>query len=398
MLKLAKKESPETRKLVLGFDAGCFTCVEMARRVEEKVGDKVEIQNLNDPRLLEWRKEALGEDAPWAPTLFEVKGEKVRAWTGKRMGLQLTRFLGPVATWRVMQVLGEVGAETELVEESPVAKAVTGMSRGQFLKGLGGAVVAMSVLSGTGNLASPVEAASRKVELKGDRLAKVAKIILKRRDLKNVMGGKWCNRVRSSRHIRICQNGDCVTVVGYGNGRCSVKRVNGKTTVSGDCAIVRAARHRLKNGRRLLAITYATGNRVAIYYSYDKSFKRVKSEATLWKGDGRKNALIAKASHNGALDSPKPRSSSSSNSITAASHDPCGGCGAPGDLYDYYLGRKCSNINWRCAGQACGTCGWVCWSSHPLVCLACVGYWCPFWLAICCDRWVGDCRACGYAR
>lgn len=168
MQKLAKKESPDARKLVLGFDAGCFTCVEMARRVEEKVGDKVEIQNLNDPRLLEWRKEALGEDAPWAPTLFEIKGEKVRAWAGKRMGLQLTRFLGPVVTWRVMQVLGEVGAETVLVEDSPVAKAVTGMSRGQFLKGLGGVVVAMSVLSGT-NLSAIAGARENPLKSKGTR-------------------------------------------------------------------------------------------------------------------------------------------------------------------------------------------------------------------------------------
>ncbi len=148
MLKLTKKGSPDARKLVLGFDAGCVTCAEMAKHVEEKVGDKIEIQNLNDPQLLEWRKEALGEGAPWAPTLFEIKEDKVRAWTGKKMGLQLTHFLGPIATWRVMQALGEAGSETEIVKESPVAQAVTGMSRGQFLKGVGGAVVAMSMLSG----------------------------------------------------------------------------------------------------------------------------------------------------------------------------------------------------------------------------------------------------------
>jgi hypothetical protein len=71
-----------------------------------------------------------------------------------KMGLALSRRLGPKDTWRVMQTLGELGAAPRLqnssvLEALPVRtqEAVVGISRGQFLKGVGGAAVAASVLS-----------------------------------------------------------------------------------------------------------------------------------------------------------------------------------------------------------------------------------------------------------
>jgi hypothetical protein len=126
------------KRLVLGFDGGCGTCLELAKKIDERVGEKLEVQNLRDPQLMEWRKQALGEDAPWAPTLFEVDGSKVRAWTGVKLGLVLSRRLGPKDTWRVMQVLGGIKAPKE-TDTAPVTGVFAdGMSRGQFLKGVGG--------------------------------------------------------------------------------------------------------------------------------------------------------------------------------------------------------------------------------------------------------------------
>lgn len=144
---------------MLGFDAGCMKCSEMARRIEERVGDRLEVESLLDPQVKEWRREVLGENAPWAPTLIEVRDGKVRAWTGIRLGLVLSRFLGPRDTWRVMKVLGEINAPPQA--ERTAAITVGGISRGQFLKGVGGAAVALSVLSTTGNLATSAEAATR---------------------------------------------------------------------------------------------------------------------------------------------------------------------------------------------------------------------------------------------
>jgi hypothetical protein len=154
------------RELILGFDAGCSTCSGIATRIEERVGDKLVIRNLRDPELMQWRREALGESAPWAPTLFQVEGDKVQAWVGMKMGLALSRRLGPKDTWRVMQVLGEMGEAARIQGSRFVVRlpgeaqeAVTGISRGQFLKGMGGVAVAATVLAG-GALSSPAQAAT----------------------------------------------------------------------------------------------------------------------------------------------------------------------------------------------------------------------------------------------
>lgn len=70
---------PGGRRLVLGFDAGCATCSSLAKSVEGRIGDRLEIRSLNDPQMDHWRKESLGKDAPWAPTLVEVNGGSVKA-------------------------------------------------------------------------------------------------------------------------------------------------------------------------------------------------------------------------------------------------------------------------------------------------------------------------------
>ena len=143
----------DRRRLVLGFDARCMTCNGLAQRIEEAVGDRLEIRSLNDPMMRQWRRQALGENAPWAPTLIEVNGSVVRAWTGVRMGAHLAHKLGPAVTWRLAKILGEMRKEGS-AERSPYY----GLSRSQFLKGVGGAVVGMSVLSGTGPFAGPATA------------------------------------------------------------------------------------------------------------------------------------------------------------------------------------------------------------------------------------------------
>ena len=203
MFKVVGERVPATRKLVLGFDAGCGTCSDLAGRVQERVGDKLSVENLNDPQIIAWREKALDKDAKWAPTLFEVDGEKVvRAWTGWKMGWALSRKLGPATTWQVMQALGEVGAAPR-IEDSPIveklperaAKAVAGMSRGQFLKGVGGAAVAMSVLSGTDLLAAPANAATspydivRIVHLTGLKAAQVTQRAKLNADTRVVLRG-----------------------------------------------------------------------------------------------------------------------------------------------------------------------------------------------------------------
>jgi hypothetical protein len=137
--------------LILGFDAECSYCQEMAKKIEKRFGDRLETRNLSDPEVEEWRKQVLGEDAPWAPTLIEVDGDRVKAWTGFQMGFALTRRLGLIATWRLMQVLGEFRTRLCGQEKgSAVPESEVGLTRGQFLttatKGAAGAALAVSVL------------------------------------------------------------------------------------------------------------------------------------------------------------------------------------------------------------------------------------------------------------
>jgi hypothetical protein len=149
-----------------------------------------------------WRGEVFGEDAPWAPTLVELDGGPVKAWTGVRMGAHLSRALGPVATWRVMQVLGEVNADLDLTDSAP-ARAISGLSRGRFLKGVGGAAVALSVLSGTGKPPSTADAVTSvdHEELTGAALIEPVRRVARRTDVVNLMGKGWRDRALKGRHI-----------------------------------------------------------------------------------------------------------------------------------------------------------------------------------------------------
>ena len=230
-----EQKDGQGRRLVLGFDAGCMTCSELAKRIEERVEDKIEVLSLNDPRMKHWREQALGEDPPWAPTLVEIEGDVVNAWTGIRMGARLSRALGPLATWRVMQVLGEANADLQLTD-SVAARAASGLTRGQFLKGVGGATVAMSLLSGTGRYSSEAEAEAgqgvartrKYTELHGDELVSVARVTARRSDVANVMGNAWHENLQDG-VVRFDHKGQRVTAVGKASSFATPSRRGGST-------------------------------------------------------------------------------------------------------------------------------------------------------------------------
>ncbi len=167
MQKPADKTVPGARELVLGFDGGCATCSDLAERISEKVGGRLGVRSLHHPQVEHWREQALGKDAPWAPTLFEISGNRVvRAWTGWQMGVSLTRFLGPSDTWKIMQVLGGATGQTETNGQR---KAKGTFSRSQFLKGVSGVTAAVSIMTGTEILATPALAAQEDEEITIDQ-------------------------------------------------------------------------------------------------------------------------------------------------------------------------------------------------------------------------------------
>lgn len=94
-------------RLILGFDPGCATCSDLAERLESQVGDRLELRRLRERPVAQWREQALGGNPVWAPTLIEVSADGVRAWTGLRMAVQLSKALGLSATLRLVRTLGE---------------------------------------------------------------------------------------------------------------------------------------------------------------------------------------------------------------------------------------------------------------------------------------------------
>lgn len=74
------------------------------------------------------------------------------------MAVRLGRALGLASTWRVMQALGEIRSpKVAPVEASASRMGNGGMSRGQFLKGVGGAAVGFGFLFGAASPARAVE-------------------------------------------------------------------------------------------------------------------------------------------------------------------------------------------------------------------------------------------------
>ncbi len=387
------------RRLVLGFDAGCMTCSGLAKRIDERVGDKLEIRSLNDPVMQRWRGEVFGEDAPWAPTLVEVNGGPVRAWTGVRMGARLSRALGPVATWRIMQVLGEANADLELTDSAAV-RAVSGLSRGQFLKGVGGAAVAVSILSGTGKLADPAEAASvRYEEVSGKELLKVARAVVSRRDIANVTDEAWRNRVRSggaidAQFVTAERERAIIEAIDLDGGR--ISSADGKPVFSGDLAVVKAARHFLSDGNSVLAISFAMPkrDRLVVFHEYEKPTflpkdqVKTKSEALVYEVEGE-SLVLKKASSNGglqAMQQPGARLSCGNDKY----------CNHACDIaYGYSPCIRIQGIG--CIAYQCRACAITCWGG-ALLCGACAVVICS-WGVIreCCIGGYG-CKRCGLCK
>ncbi len=322
MVELAHRESFEDesvlvgRRLILGFDGGCVTCSDLARRIKTASEGKLEVLSLHDPVVKKWRKKALGEDSPSAPTLFEIHDAKVKAWIGLRMGAHLSRRLGPVVTWRIMQALGEVKA-AYAANDTPAARVLSGMSRGQFLKGVGGVVVATSVLSGFGPLVRPAEALEdwQYPNFTDSRILAGAAL------------EDWVNRVR--------QRDECIWTCGGDHGsrmqQSTLQCADSDSEVaSGSGVKARAAIHTMKNGNRMRATSFVVGDeKILTHYQYDEPFRNRKYEVKRWGLNSEGSILwLERATINGQRYTDPNAPSLSSRSAQASCPSQCqGACG-----------------------------------------------------------------------
>jgi hypothetical protein len=370
------------RRLVLGFDAGCMTCSGLARRIEETVGDRLEVLSLDDPTMKRWREQTLGKDAAWEPTLIEISKGRTKAWTGLRLGVRLSRCLGPVATWRVMQVLGEdkhggdsiAGRGTATLES-------TSLTRGGFIKGALGVTTAVSALLGAGVFSSPASARANVGEwgaksighrdIVGEDLGTVARSVVRREDIVNVMGSSWSRKAQSDRFAKARVNGHDIEVLANDDNP-SVRTSEGGVSVSGGGMVVKASKHDLEGENGMLAVVYLADNQIVSYYEFDEPTDGVKSKAEVWEVDQKNGVVVLKnASRNGVLNSPIPHSESKSSSAKSVT---CGGCGSSRRRRRV---RVCNSISYRCLIINCG----ICLLGAPgYLKLACVYIYCPFLL------------------
>ena len=335
--------SGDGRRLVLGFDAGCMTCSGLARSIEEAVGDKLEVRDLRDPAVSRWIERSLGQEAQWAPTLVEVSGDKVRAWTGPRLGLALSRRLGVRDTWRIIKALGAN-------EEPETASVPTerGFNRTQFLKGLGGAALAMSVLSGTdvfvriANATEWVHPLNRKKvisskQLEGEVLQKAVARAAASRDVENI----WTE------------------------GSPAPDQVMG-------------ARYTYRDGNTVTLISWIVGSQLLLYYLPARAIGNYRSQAMRIEVIPEEAYVLEATSVNGKL---QPLESAEAPGLARSTR----GC------------RRCKRWKWGCVAiwaNGCGACARgscvPCAAGSLGACVFCIGCLliaCGYGASQCCRRW-----------
>lgn len=136
--------SKDKTQWILAFDATCATCREISDAVSDAAEGKLRVLPLTHPRVVEWRREALGADAPHAPTLIGITDSTVKAWHGQAMMIPLVRRLGLRSTIRVMGGLGQLRSEVK--QPIPPSREDRVSGRRSFLKIGMGAVVASGIL------------------------------------------------------------------------------------------------------------------------------------------------------------------------------------------------------------------------------------------------------------
>lgn len=129
----------ETR-WILGFDGGCGTCGHLARELVALSEGKLTARSLRSAEVQRWREQALGSDAPWAPTLFAVDGTGVRAWIGPKLVLRLGRLVGPHKLWQIAGIVGGL--------MDPVTGPASPDRRRVIRQGLAGTAAAVALLGG----------------------------------------------------------------------------------------------------------------------------------------------------------------------------------------------------------------------------------------------------------
>ncbi len=90
------------------FDSQCLACSSLAQAIEGESQGWLAARSLHDAEM----QGLLNRARPgwkWEPTLLEVDGERVRAFTGLALRRKMVLGLGPKRAWRVAQFITQTG-------------------------------------------------------------------------------------------------------------------------------------------------------------------------------------------------------------------------------------------------------------------------------------------------
>lgn len=90
------------------FDSGCAQCTDVAAQIENASDHKLLGKSLYAPEAKQWLDRAR-PGWKFEPTLVELDGETVRAYTGMAMRTHLLTFLNPLQLLRVARVVQKAG-------------------------------------------------------------------------------------------------------------------------------------------------------------------------------------------------------------------------------------------------------------------------------------------------
>lgn len=108
------------------FDSGCAQCADVAAQIENASGHNLRGMSLYAPEA----KQMLDRARPgwkFEPTLVEVDGDTVRAYTGMAMRTHMVTFLNPLQLLKIARVVQKAGVplfgKIEAREPDPLAEA-----------------------------------------------------------------------------------------------------------------------------------------------------------------------------------------------------------------------------------------------------------------------------------
>lgn len=284
----------------------------------------------------------------------------------------MSRALGPMATWRVMQILGDLGA-AQRTESSAATRVFSRMGRGQFIKGLGGAVVGMGVLSGVSAFAASAGAREEhwltqlsitsSKELSEKRAAAVWSAFARHQHLRSFLSSRAIDEnPAATSHAR----DSVLSALKTGVADSPVPNIKG-------------VRHQLKGGGKLLTLMYQDEATVIVSYRLDEPGQKPRLLSRVIEDDGKDTIrVLAEAEDDDVFVAPQGEPTTEGRLAAAATCRSDSNCPGACNVC------RCASYNRVCVINCCGPCAGAC--SKGWSCLGCVSIWCPLCVSLnrCC--------------